>query len=116
MKRVPFFASCAAYGAGMGFLVARADFWSSINPIVVYFLTPLLASLISLFVLGKMTYRFFALLTICLACSLVLFLSFPDPKTPLMGALEYWLLVGIAAFSLLPAALAEGAGRMFAPR
>jgi hypothetical protein len=92
--------------------VGYVGFRSSANPIFVYFLTPLFAALASLLVMPRRRRRFLSLLAICASCSLTLFFIFPDPKTPLLGKFEYWLVIGIAGFSLLPALLVEGVAQL----
>ncbi len=99
-------------GAVVGGMVGYLLFKTDTNPVLIYFLTPFGVSIGSLVVKPRRADRFATLLLLCASCSLALFVLFPDPRTPLLGKLEYWLVIGLAGFSLLPALLAEGVARL----
>lgn len=97
----------ALMGAVLGLLIGWFFFRPETNPIVVYFIAPTLAALIACAADGAgrtWLISFAAAAT----CSFVLFLVFPDPRTPLLGRVEYWAVIGLPVFSIVPFLVANG--------
>jgi len=106
--------ACLLFGVLAGCGAGAVLYSTNTNPVVIYFVVPLVASLATLAVNAGGPHRILRLLATAAGSSLALFLTIPDRGTPALGKLEYWLVMGVPVFTLFPAFLAEGLARLMA--